>query len=370
MKKTISRREKNSLGVCVLIIASILISGLVIVTPLVRIVNAGDITTDSDSNSTISIWVWTYEPRIEWYDFQWNNSGIWESVLNQQIDINETYRFIINITSDQGWGNVEHINFTAWFDNGSEATTYNNSGNLGGNKNLKIMYENTTGTGNNATFTMLWPDDEVTFVRGTETRIDSDRSNISVEFIPGKQFRYATDPSNTTAGHNDLWSWNFNITSDDEEGYESHNNPVTGEQIDEFGVYSYTEIVATTGPNLNGAPGENTSAVGVNVTIQTITNGNYSLSVNVSALEHQTASGVNMSNTTLWVRGGDLAVSTNFNGTDPIYLFGSNITYYGARSDGITVTTDDIEYVCSIPDAQLPGDYQATIYYILTTQIG
>ena len=365
MEKTISRREKDSLKVCVLIIASMLISGSLILTPLVRIARAGDITTDVDSNSTINVLVWTYEPRIEWYDFQWNNSGTWESVLNQQIDVNQTYRFIINITSDQGWADIEYINFTAWFDNGSEAATYNNSGNLGGNKNLKIQYENTTG---NANWSMLWPDDEVTFVGGTEIRIDANRSNISVEFTPGLQFRYARDPTNTTEGYNDLWSWNFNITSDDASGYHSYDNPVTGEQINEFGVYSYTEIVATTGPYLNGAPGEN--ATGANVTIQTITNGNYSLSINVSALEHKIAPGVNMSNTTIWVRGGDLNVSTNFTGTDPIYLFGNTTTYYMARPNGITVTTNNIEYKVQIPGAQLPGEYSAILYYVLHTQTG
>jgi hypothetical protein len=365
MEKTISKRKKNSLVVFVLLIASILISGSVALTPLVRIANAVDVTTHTDSNSSISIWVWTYEPRVEWFDFQYNNSGTWESRLNQQIDVNETYRFVMNITSDQGWDNVDYINITGWFDNGSEATTYNDTGNIGGNKNFFIQYENTTG---NASWSLLWPDDEATIGSWTDTKINTDTHNLTVEFIPSVQFNYAPDPINTAAGFNDLWSWNFNITASDEDDYYSYNDPIYGEALNEFGVYSYTSIVSTVGPDLNGAPGG--TANGTNVSIQTITNGNHTLTVEVDTLIHGMFPAYNMSNTTVWVRGGDLDALTNFSGTGPIYLYGSNVTYHLPYSNDTSYTTSDLEYECSIPISQLPGNYSATIHYTLTTQTG
>jgi len=160
----------------------------------------GDISENWHNETTLNVTVLQLQPRINWYDFQYNQSGTWVSKLNTQIDVNNSaeYRFIVNISSDQGWADIDYMNITAWFDNGNDGTTYNNSGNLGGNLNMYLQYENTTGA---ASYNMLWPDDEVTFNSGdcTEALVtDSSGSpgntechNITFPFIPGFQIRYS-----------------------------------------------------------------------------------------------------------------------------------------------------------------------------------
>ena len=337
--------------------------------------NPGDISDSWDNTTTLNVTVLQLQPRINWYDFQYNQSGTWVSRLNQQIDVNNSaeYRFIVNISSDQGWADIEYINITAWYDNGSESTTYNQTS--GGNINLFLQYENTTGTTN---FSLIWPDDEATKGNWTESNeTDSDGSpgntechNLTFSFIPSYQIRYASGDGSWEdgPGYNDTWSWNFNITVEDQSGYKSYDNPIIGETVDEFGVYSYTEIVSVGWPTITGNPGT-TAIADSNITIETRSNGNYSLAVDLDQLNHTSNPTANMANTTVSLRGGNLTSVTPFPGTGPLYLWGnSNPPYQAAENNDTIKTNSDVEYRCAIPLAQLPGDYTGTIHYHLVTQ--
>ena len=337
--------------------------------------NPGDISDSWDNTTTLNVTVLQLQPRINWYDFQYNQSGTWVSRLNQQIDVNNSaeYRFIVNISSDQGWADIEYINITAWYDNGSESTTYNQTS--GGNINLYLQYENTTGTTN---FSLIWPDDEATKGNWTESNeTDSDGSpgntechNLTFSFIPSYQIRYAPGDGSWEdgPGYNDTWSWNFNITVEDQSGYKSYDNPIIGETVDEFGVYSYTEIVSVGWPTITGNPGT-TAIADSNITIETRSNGNYSLAVDLDQLNHTSNPTANMANTTVSLRGGNLTSVTPFPGTGPLYLWGNiNPPYQAAENNDTIKTISDVEYRCAIPLAQLPGDYTGTIHYHLVTQ--
>jgi hypothetical protein len=343
---------------------------------LVMFSNALDDDEDLNSDTQLNVTVLQLEPRINWYDFQYNNSGTWESKLNQQIDINNTaeYRFIVNISSDQGWSDIDYVNITAWFDQGNEASTYNQT--AGGNINLFLQYENTTGTAN---WTLHWPTTEVLEGEYSEiieydpfgSPVDTECYNLTFSFIPSYQFRHAPGQGawNNTPGYNDLWSWNFNITVEDQGGYLSYNNPTVGETTNEFGVYTYTQIVSAGWPTIIGNPGGVVVAT-TNITLETRSNGNYSLAVDLDQLNHTTHPTANMSNTTVLLRGGTLAVATSFPGTGPLYLYGSSLpTYQAAENNGIIKTTNNVEYSIDIPLAQLPGVYTAKIYYRLVTEI-
>jgi len=359
------------------------------VIPIVRIANAGDITSYYHSSSYLSITTPIPEPEppgpgpgpgppvletkpiINWYDFQ-TATGV--SKLNSQIDVNRKYKFCISIRSDQGWDDIDYINITAWFDNGDDSTTYNNSGNLGGNLNMFLRYENTTGT---AKYIMLFPDDEVTKGSFTETDVtvpddcpdSTECHRLTFSFIPGYQFRYAPGDGvwdNTTNAVDDIWSWNFKISVTD--SGEDASGPSTVSIIDEFGVNSYTEIVSAGMLTIQGFPGENATADS-NITINTRSNVKYSLSVDVDTFFHKSHPTANMSNTTVSLRGGNLTSVTPFPGTGPLYLWGTDgPTYQGAENNDTSLTTNDVEYRCTIPLAQLPGEYNATIYYHLRTQ--
>ena len=331
--------------------------------------NPGDISEDWHNQTTLNVTVLYLEPRINWYDFQYNDSGTWVSRLNTQNDVNETaeYRFVVNISSDTGWENITFVNITAWYDHGDDNTVYNQT--LGGNLNLFFQYENLTGT---ASWSMLWP-------QGTEV-IEGDYSetveldpfgsprftechNLTFSFVPSYQFRYAPgDGSWNTSRNatNDPESWNFRIQASNEQNYTSWIK-------DEFGIYSYTEIVSAGWPVIYGYPGQNATAE-TNITLVTRSNGNYSLSVDVENLTHRTHPTANMSRTLIWIRGGDLEVSQNFTAAnDFIYLYGSAVDYHLAEPYGTNVSTSDVEYKCDIPLGQIAGEYTAPISYHLKT---
>ena len=114
---------------------SLFTHGMIIICPIVKIVGAGDVTTWSDTNSSLNVTVNVAVPTINFYDFQ-NSSGT--SKLDNRIDVAEEYKFILNVTDLQGWSDIGYINITAWYDNGSEANGYNDS--IGGNLNMFLQY--------------------------------------------------------------------------------------------------------------------------------------------------------------------------------------------------------------------------------------
>ena len=331
--------------------------------------NPGDISEQWYNETTLNVTILYREPRFNWYDFQYNQSGTWVSRLNTQSDVNDSaeYRFIVNISADNGWENITFINITAWYDQGTESSTYNQT--LGGNWNLFFQYENLTGVPN---WSMRWPTGgEVTGAQFSERVVNdpvgsprfTDCHNLTFSFVPGYQFRYAPGDGSWNAtdnATNDLESWNFRIYASNEQGYVSWIQ-------NEFGIYSYTEIISAGWPRIYGYPGENATAE-TNITLLTRSNGNYSLSVDVENLTHNTHPTANMSRKLIWLRGGDLDISSNFTTfTDLLYLYGSAVNYHLAQGNGTNLTTSDVEYKCNIPLGQIAGEYTAPISYHLKT---
>jgi len=170
------------------------------------------------------------------YDIR-NITGSKLNNITGSLDVNNEYYFQINITDESGWDKIEYINITAWYDNGSDVTTYNQSDNLGGNLNMFLQYENKTGT---ASYRVLWPDDESQLVLAncTETIINATTRIINISFEPLSQVRWAGGDGtwDTTQDIvNDIYSWNFNISVVDSEGKNDS-------KIDEYGVYKFTSI--------------------------------------------------------------------------------------------------------------------------------
>ena len=384
MKRKVERTILKSCNtfLLVLLLLSASTNGPIAIIPLARIAYAVDINSYSHSSTYLSLSLSEEEepsgpsgppsvetkPRINWYDFQ-TATGV--TKLNSKINVNQEYKFCINIGSDQGWDDIEYIDIKAWFDNGNDGNTYNQT--EGGNLNMFLRYENTTGTAN---FSLLWPDDEVTkgsFTEKVETDPngnsgDTECHNLTFSFIPGYQFRYGPGDGSwdkTKNAINDIWSWNFKISVTD--SGEQASRPSTASIIDEFGVNSYTEVAIAGIPFIQGIPGENASAAS-SITINTRSNVNYSLSVDVDTFSHKTHPTAKMSNQTLWLRGGNLTKFTNFIGSSPIYLYGSLTTFVEADDNNATKTTDNVDFKCNIPFGQIPGGYSATVYYHLRTQ--
>lgn len=368
--------EKRGKIFSILVMLTLVIAVVTTVPFIGPIVNAdpGDQPDSYYNETTLNVTVLQLQPRILWYDLQ-NAAQV--SMKNDQIDVNEYYYFKVNISSDQGWADIEYIWINAWADLGTDPGSYNNT--AGGNINLNITYDNSTET---ASVFMPWPTNgsEATFNGWSEeNKTGSDPShspgntetyNLTFNWTPSYQFRYTPDPTDDNPGHNDTWSWNFNITVLDEAGNYSYNNPTVGETIDEFGVYSYTEITSVGWPWIVGNPGQNVSVNdggSNNITINARSNGNYSTDVDIDQLNHSGGGDyANISKELVWTRGGDLNTFSNFTGT-PIYFYSQ---WHAAENDNTSFDTDDIEYKVDIPLAQLPGNYNATIYYHLATQTG
>ncbi|RLF57542.1 MAG: hypothetical protein DRN27_07570 [Thermoplasmata archaeon] len=450
--------------------------------------NAGANENSAWHNSTyLNVTIESKRPRILWYDFQKctdpnfdgynttsvNNNSKWVSKRNNMTEVDNStwYRFIINISSDQGWDNIEYINISGWHDEGNDSDVdgrenatggYNRSGNQGGNRNFFMYYINTSDTSNTSYFNLTYPTNKteitigcfsenvVTDVLGISGQTET--HNISFVFKPGYQFRYGSGPGESSDWTNDTvsctdgvssgdgysavtrcwesfdnpWSWNFNITiensgenwgsSDDSDGIDRYKSWVR----DEFGVYSYTEIVSAENVDIYGAPGERHSTNGsswynanfnggtsTNVSVRTRSNGNYTLTVNVSDLKHVADNSQTLDNSTIFVRGGNRTNSINFDdsGQSVIYLYGfgsgngtlGSITswqthevngtwkdtgeaaddgrtalypnFYGSGTyNGKNSASHYIEFACEIPSGTLPGKYSTHVYYHLRTQ--
>ena len=375
-KMKMEQRRKLFSTLIGILITSSLVVNIFLIGPIIMTGRAdpGDIPDIWHNATTLNVTVLHFEPRILWYDFQYNQSGTWVSKLNAQIDVNSSaeYRFIFNISSDQGWDDIQFVNIAAWYDQGNDSTTYNQT--LGGNWNLNLRYQNTTGT---AVWTLLWPHNGE-IIEGTYAdRVGFDPygsagftecHNLSFSFIPSYQIRYApgdgswNTTSNTTS---DAESWNFKVEITD--SGEDAPSPIMIWTVDEFGVYSYSEIVSAGWPTIIGHPGENATALS-NITLVTRSNGNYSLTTDVKNLTHRTYPAT-ISRDRIWVRGGDLDIFENFTAiSGNIYFYGALGNYHLAQANGTALTTNDVEYKCNIPMGQMAGDYNATIrYHLMTT---
>jgi hypothetical protein len=370
----------------VFVVLSLIITSLILIYPMSNIADAGNIAYDIDTSTYFSVKIpGEWEPdeppvppgpeaesplRIVWYDFQ-NSSGY--SVLNKKIDVNEEYKFSVCIFAEYGWRTIEYINITAWYDKGSESTNYNASNNKGGNLNMFLQYQNTTGI---AQFKRLWPHDELITTDFTDIPNDPVHKiglekihTVNFSFIPGYQIRYAPGDGSwdqTKNAVNDIWSWNFKISVTDDGRNSSL--PLTVYVVDEFGISSYQEFVSAATPSIHGIPGENSSA-DRNISIITRSNVDFSLLIDVSTFYHESYSESSFSNKSMWIRGGALSQFENFNGFEPVYLFGSRISYLNSDISNIVKKTDNIQFKCDIPMAIMPGNYTAIVNYKLNAKL-
>ncbi|RLE39892.1 hypothetical protein DRZ77_03395, partial [Candidatus Woesearchaeota archaeon] len=320
---------------------------------------AGNLNITSTRTVTIST---NKAPVINSYDLR-NNTGSKLNGATGLLDVNREYYFQINITDENGWDDIQYINITAWYDNGNESTTYNHSGNLGGNLNMFLQYKNITGT---ASFTMIWPNNEVELVLAncSETIVTSTTRIIKISFKPKSQVRYANTIGgwNTTQNAtNDLNSWNFKIDVVDTKNAHSW-------VVDEYGVYRYTFIQ----PNQNwidvvAQPGSNDTSNVVTITYSS----NYDYNITIWFEENLT----NQTwGTTIPIAGNvDILNSTDPN--DDITPSTGDITFNGIgeanavdiinvsgtfEPDGVTQTVD-VQFNVRIPLGTMWGIYQAHV---------
>jgi len=87
----VGKRKIFSMFVVVLLIVFMFI-GTFIFRPMVMIgkADSGNISENWNNATTLNVTVLEFVPRINWYDFQYNQSGTWTSRRNAQIDVNNS----------------------------------------------------------------------------------------------------------------------------------------------------------------------------------------------------------------------------------------------------------------------------------------
>jgi hypothetical protein len=173
---------------------------------------------------------------------------------------------------------LDYIDIAAWYDQGSDTSSYNQT--AGGNLNLFLRYENVTG---NASFKLLWPDDEVQIINGncTQTLVNSTTRIIKISFRPLSQMRWASSNNTWNAAlntTNDPFSWNFNITA-------TNSNGLKSSKRDEFGIYKFASILPEQNwVDVMAPPGYSATTNIVNVTYSS----NYDFNVSIYFEENLT----------------------------------------------------------------------------------
>jgi len=209
-------------------------------------------------------------PVINSYDLR-NITGSKLNNATGLLDVNNEYYFTINVTAKYGWFYIDYIEIKAWYDQGTESSSYNLT--AGGNLNMYLRYENITGT---ASYRLLWPDNEVQIIGSncTQTIVNSTTRIIRISFKPLSQTRWAGSNNtwdvtkNTT---NDPFSWNFNITAIDTSGLKSWKR-------DEYGVYKFASILPEKNwVGVRAPPGYNATSNVVNITYSS----NYDYNVSI-----------------------------------------------------------------------------------------
>jgi len=192
-------------------------------------------------------------PVINNYDLR-NSTGSKLNNATGLLDAATEYYFTVNVTDANGWTDIKYINITAWYDFGSESTTYNQT--TGGNLNMFLQYRNILGV---KEFLMIWPDDEAQLISSncTITSYNSTTRIFKFSFVPFGQVRWANSNGSwdgTQNITNDPYSWNFNITVIDSIG-------LSRWKTDEYGIYRYTSVTTSQDwVDVFAAPGFNDSS--------------------------------------------------------------------------------------------------------------
>jgi len=216
-------------------------------------------------------------PVINSYDLQ-NSTGSKLDNATGLLDVNAEYYFTINVTARYGWVYIDYIDIQAWYDQGSDASVYNQT--AGGNLNMYLRYENVTGTAN---FTLLWPKNEVQLITGncTQTIVNSSTRIVKISFKPLSQIRWASSNNTwdtTKNATNDPFSWNFNITAINMGGLKAS-------KYDEYGVYKFASIAPEKNwVDVEAPPGYNATTNVVNITYSS----NYAYNISIYFEENLT----------------------------------------------------------------------------------
>jgi len=334
------------------IVAAVIV--LLLIMPAASVL-AADQQSAQDQSTTLRCHVQTGVPTIDSVKFM---DGTWALRNNTQIDVLDTYYFEVQATQDAGWGNITYVNITLSYDFGDDSgmqpySTTNNT-------QFRLVYDNSTG---GETFGLAaGGSGEVTFVAGSITYVNSTTSILNFSFTPQNEIRHATGAGTGGTGFNDLNSWNYRVNATNTDGQ------VSAGWDDEFGVYRYTTISASTDPEGTGSPGQ---------TVPLNTNGNTVVTYSANERFNLTVAIIDLTDGTntitadnVVVTGGNLVNSAFASGGSTQYIYGTGgaTPTYHAAYDTYNPATDHTvttSWQITIPFGTPTGTYTSTVTYTI-----
>jgi len=306
-------------------------------------------------------------PYISSFSFL-NDTGVDKN--NTLVDPGMAYNISVVIEDNNGWSDIEWVNVTLWYDNGDDASEYNDT--AGANLNYFFSYNQ-----DNDTFFVHWPTTgELTGAdNGTSSNwtLNATSNRLNFIFTPGKQFRRAPGDGawDTASGYNDLFSWNYAINATDAAG-DSH------EVGGEFGVYSFTELyVDDTTPYASGNPGG--WAAATPITMRESSNEAYYMNISLGGNlsrgdwvpDYIEVFNVNVSGGE--VTGLDTGGNTFFNVTsaDPFAWndLSKSVKNTGVQISGNSQEVTDLTFRIYIPMGTVGGSYRTEITWTLSQKV-
>ena len=317
-------------------------------------------------------------PSITGITLERTKSAGGTSYINAQLDVGTTYTYYLNFTLEdtEGWCDIGadgYVHFNAWYDLGSESTTYEDADDHGVNYAFRMKYVD-TGYDSAPSDTECSVDFGEVTLEGANitTVIANQKYTFGFNFTLHKYIKQADALSGTGISYDDLNSWNFNITAYD--GNEAHtiadDDGTTGL---EFGVLKYTEVsVGNDWAAGSIAPGS--SGTANKQTITYYSNDDFVLKIELDstlycAIPSETIAVTNIEVTAAGDSNDDITSDTAFTAENTpieiLSLTSGNIhgdhSVYNGNTTQASPATIDIEFKVTVPFGTLAGDFTADI---------
>jgi hypothetical protein len=275
----------------------------------------------------------------------------------------------MQVNDTNGWESLTKLWINLWYDAGSDLTAFD-SASSAANYKINITYTNTGALSAPTTGQWALISGNIAFVPASDVTIVTVHSGFEYAFRLSFQLRaqihQAQDPTPSTLGYANAYSWNARFGANDLSNDITFisDDPTTG-NFYEFGVYQYTSISLAT-PTWTGASAAPGQTVLTNSIVVTHSS-NAAYWLNVTAGGDLSGGGhtIGIANVKVVHNAGsdDLSANTAFPGTAPrtVRLLGSGTNTPHAFDSTGNSQTVPVQFQIAIPLGTFAATYTASI---------
>jgi len=322
----------------------------------------------ASGSGTITQTVNPNAPRLIAFDIR--NAANTSSVVGNQVDVLTGLNFWMRVNNTNGWASLTKLWINLWYDAGSDSTAFD-SASSAANYKINITYTNTGALSAPTTGQWALVSGNIAFLPAANVTIFTAQSGFEyafrLSFQLHAQIHQAQDPTPSTSGYANAYSWNARFGANDlsNDVNFTSKDPTTG-NFYEFGVYQYTSISLAT-PTWTGtsaAPGQTVLTNSIVVTHSS----NAAYWVNVTAggdLSDGSGHTIGSANVKVVHNAGsdDLSANTAFPGTAPrtVRLLGAGANIPHAFDSAGDSETVPVQFQIAIPLGTFAATYTASI---------